>query len=77
LGRLAGIELELVCSATTRGGPAADTDLVDSLGEILRELDPAAVAILLLLPGVTDGRFFARLEPRPSCPCDRRRSCGS
>ena len=35
--------------------------LFDTLGGILRELDPAALPVPLLLSGITDGRLFARL----------------
>jgi acetylornithine deacetylase/succinyl-diaminopimelate desuccinylase-like protein len=35
--------------------------LFDTLGAILRELDPAARPVPLLFPAVSDGRFFARL----------------
>ena len=53
------VELELV-----RHDPCpADTDmgLFDTLDAILRENDPGGIAIPVLLTGVTDGRFFARL----------------
>jgi acetylornithine deacetylase/succinyl-diaminopimelate desuccinylase-like protein len=42
---------------------AAEPDLAlfETLAGTLRELDPAAKPIPLLLPGVTDGRFFSRL----------------
>jgi acetylornithine deacetylase/succinyl-diaminopimelate desuccinylase-like protein len=42
---------------------AADPDLAmfDTLAGVLGELDPAGKPVPLLLPGVTDGRFFARL----------------
>jgi acetylornithine deacetylase/succinyl-diaminopimelate desuccinylase-like protein len=41
----------------------ADVDLgmFGTLGQILEQADPGAVAIPLLMPGVTDARFFARL----------------
>jgi acetylornithine deacetylase/succinyl-diaminopimelate desuccinylase-like protein len=43
-------------------GPAApDMGLFDTLGRILRELDPEGVPTPLLMAGVTDGRFFSRL----------------
>jgi acetylornithine deacetylase/succinyl-diaminopimelate desuccinylase-like protein len=32
-----------------------------TLGQILEEADPGSAAIPLLMSGVTDGRFFARL----------------
>ncbi len=38
-----------------------DMGLFPLLGDILREADPAGIPVPLLLSGVTDGRFFARL----------------
>ncbi len=38
-----------------------DLALFDTLAGTLRELDPTAKPVPLLLPGVTDGRFFSRL----------------
>jgi acetylornithine deacetylase/succinyl-diaminopimelate desuccinylase-like protein len=55
------VEVEFEVQRYDPGPPAADTTLFDTLGGILRELDPAATPVPLLLPGVTDGRFFARL----------------
>lgn len=53
------IELEVV-----RTDPmAADTDmaLFDMLAGILREADPDGIPVPMLMPAVTDGRFFSRL----------------
>jgi acetylornithine deacetylase/succinyl-diaminopimelate desuccinylase-like protein len=61
LRALSGVELEL---EVTRHEPVAaepDLTLYDTLAQILRELDPAAKPIPLLLPAVTDGRFFSTL----------------
>ncbi|MDQ3460007.1 MAG: M20/M25/M40 family metallo-hydrolase [Deinococcota bacterium] len=60
LRRLIGdVELELVRHDP---GPAeADMGLFETLAGILRELDPDGIPVPLLLPGVTDGRFFSRL----------------
>jgi acetylornithine deacetylase/succinyl-diaminopimelate desuccinylase-like protein len=61
LRALSGIEMEF---EVVRHDPvAADPDLAlfDTLAETLRELDPAAKPIPMLLPGVTDGRFFSKL----------------
>ncbi len=61
LRALAGVEMEL---EVLRHDPvSADPDLAlfGTLAGILRELDPAAKPIPMLLPGVTDGRFFSRL----------------
>ncbi|MBN1487371.1 MAG: M20/M25/M40 family metallo-hydrolase [Anaerolineae bacterium] len=38
-----------------------DMGLFDTLGDVLRDLDPEGVPLPMLLPAVTDGRFFARL----------------
>ena len=61
LRALAGVEMEL---EVIRHDPVAaqpDLSLFETLSETLRELDPAARAVPLLLPAVTDGRFFSRL----------------
>ena len=65
LRALAGIEMEF---EVIRYDPvAADPDLglFDVLAETLRELDPRAQPVPLLLPGATDGRFFSRLGIQP------------
>ncbi len=61
LRALSGVqpEFELVRHDPAPAEP--DLALFDTLSATLRELDPAAKAIPMLLPGVTDGRFFARL----------------
>ena len=43
------------------GPPEADSALFRTLGSILEEADPGSTAIPLLMPGVSDARFFARL----------------
>jgi acetylornithine deacetylase/succinyl-diaminopimelate desuccinylase-like protein len=61
LRALSGAELEF---EITRHDPVAaepDMALFDTLAATLRELDPAAKAIPMLLPGITDGRFFSKL----------------
>jgi len=47
--------------ADITGAAEPDMGLFDTLGGILREADPEAIPLPLLLAGVTDGRFFARL----------------
>ena len=43
-------------------GPAEpDMGLFDTLGAVLRELDPKGVAVPLVMSGVTDARFLSRL----------------
>jgi acetylornithine deacetylase/succinyl-diaminopimelate desuccinylase-like protein len=61
LRALSGVEmdLEVVRHDPVEGVP--DLALFDTLAEVLRELDPLARPIPLLLAGVTDGRFFGRL----------------
>jgi acetylornithine deacetylase/succinyl-diaminopimelate desuccinylase-like protein len=61
LRALAGVEMEL---EVLRHDPVAaepDLALFDTLAGVLGELDPQAKAIPMLLPGITDGRFFSRL----------------
>ena len=38
-----------------------DMGLFELLGQVLREADPTGLPAPMLLPGITDGRFFARL----------------
>jgi acetylornithine deacetylase/succinyl-diaminopimelate desuccinylase-like protein len=61
LRRLSGVEMEI---EVIRHDPVAaepDMSMFDLLSETLTGLDPAAKPIPLLLPGVTDGRFFSKL----------------
>lgn len=61
LRALTGVEMEL---EIVRHDPVAaepDLALFDTLAGALLELDPAAKPIPMLLPGVTDGRFFSQL----------------
>ncbi len=61
LRALAGVEPEF---ELVRHDPvAAEPDLAmfDTLAATLRELDPTGTPIPMLLPGVTDGRFFSQL----------------
>jgi acetylornithine deacetylase/succinyl-diaminopimelate desuccinylase-like protein len=57
----AGVEMELEVLRFDPGAPAPDMALFGTLAGILRELDPAGRPVPLLLPAVSDGRFFARL----------------
>jgi len=61
LRALAGVEMELEVIRYDPVSAEPDLTMFDPLAGILRELDPAAKPIPLLLPGVTDGRFFSRL----------------
>jgi acetylornithine deacetylase/succinyl-diaminopimelate desuccinylase-like protein len=58
---LAGDDVELELIRHDPGPPAPDLSWLDGLGAILRELDPEGVPLPLLMPGVTDGRFFAQI----------------
>ena len=61
LRALVGVEMEF---EVLRHDPVAtepDLGLFDMLAGVLGELDPQAKAIPMLLPGITDGRFFSRL----------------
>jgi acetylornithine deacetylase/succinyl-diaminopimelate desuccinylase-like protein len=61
LGGVVGSEPELEVLRYEEGPAAPDMRLFDSLGAVLRELDPGSVPMPLLMAGVTDGRIFARL----------------
>jgi acetylornithine deacetylase/succinyl-diaminopimelate desuccinylase-like protein len=61
LRALAGVEMEI---EVIRHDPVAaepDMSMFGLLSETLKGLDPEAKPIPLLLPGVTDGRFFSKL----------------
>jgi acetylornithine deacetylase/succinyl-diaminopimelate desuccinylase-like protein len=53
------MEFEIIRHDAVAAEP--DLALFATLAGCLRELDPAAKPIPLLLPGATDGRFFSRL----------------
>jgi acetylornithine deacetylase/succinyl-diaminopimelate desuccinylase-like protein len=61
LRALAGVEIDFEVLRYDPGPPAPDMTLFETLGDIVRELDPAARPVPLLFPAVSDGRFFARL----------------
>ena len=61
LRAVAGFEIDFDVLRYDPGPPAPDMTLFDTLGDILRELDPTARPVPLLFPAVSDGRFFARL----------------
>jgi acetylornithine deacetylase/succinyl-diaminopimelate desuccinylase-like protein len=54
-----GVDLEVI--RYDPGPPEPDMGLFDLLAGILKEADPDGFPVPLLLSGVTDGRFFARL----------------
>jgi acetylornithine deacetylase/succinyl-diaminopimelate desuccinylase-like protein len=55
----AGVDLEVV--KYDPGPPEADLSLFGTLASILEQADPGSTAIPLLMPGVSDARFFGRL----------------
>jgi acetylornithine deacetylase/succinyl-diaminopimelate desuccinylase-like protein len=55
----AAVELEVV--RFDQGPPEPDLSLFPMLAGILERADPGSSAIPLLMPGVSDARFFARL----------------
>src|SRR5207244_224380 len=65
LHRLLGADLELTLVPEIPRGvgspEAPDMGLFDTLAGILREADPDGLPLPLLMAGVTDGRWFARL----------------
>jgi acetylornithine deacetylase/succinyl-diaminopimelate desuccinylase-like protein len=56
-----GVEMELEAIRYDPVAAEPDLTLFGILADTLRELDPLAKPIPLLLPAVTDGRFFSRL----------------
>ena len=61
LHRIAGDDVEIEVVRYDPGPAEPDMGLFDLLADILRQADPAGTPVPLLLPGVTDGRFFSRL----------------
>ena len=61
LRALLGADVEMEVVKHDPGPPEADLELFGTLGSILEEADPGSTAIPLLMPGVSDARFFARL----------------
>lgn len=61
LRRLLGREVGLEVVRYDTGRSEVDMRWVDTLAGILREADPDGIPVPILLSGVTDGRFFAKL----------------
>lgn len=61
LRSLLGNEVELELVRYDEGRSEADMGLYDTLAAILCEADPEGIPVPLLMPAVTDGRFFSRL----------------
>ena len=58
---LIGGDIELEVQRYDPGPPESDLRLFETLGGILQKADSGAVAVPLLMPGVTDARFFSQL----------------
>ncbi len=61
LRALTGVEMELELIRHDPAPAVPDMALFERLAGVLRELDSAAIPVPMLLPGVTDGRFFSQL----------------
>jgi acetylornithine deacetylase/succinyl-diaminopimelate desuccinylase-like protein len=61
LHQVIGNDVELELIRHDPGPRDVDLGLFDRLAAILRELDPEAIPVPFVQPGVTDARFFARL----------------
>jgi acetylornithine deacetylase/succinyl-diaminopimelate desuccinylase-like protein len=61
LGELAGEGIELEVLRFEESAAEADMGMFESLGAVLRELDPSGTPIPLLLAAITDARVFDRL----------------
>jgi len=61
LRHVVGDEVELAVKRYDPAGAEPDMGLFDTLADVLRRADPRGVPLPLLLPAVTDGRFFSRL----------------
>jgi acetylornithine deacetylase/succinyl-diaminopimelate desuccinylase-like protein len=58
---VAGDDTEFELILHDPGPSEPDMGLFNTLADVLREADPDGIPIPLLLPGITDGRFFSRL----------------
>lgn len=61
LHQLAGDEVSLTVTNYDSGPAKPDMGLFETLASILREADPEGIPLPMLMPAVTDGRFFSRL----------------
>ena len=62
LGTLVGRDIELEIVMSEPPGPAVPAmGLFDVLAEVLHDADPKGIPTPMLMPNVSDGRFFARL----------------
>jgi acetylornithine deacetylase/succinyl-diaminopimelate desuccinylase-like protein len=61
LRHILGDDFEIEIRLADPGPAAPDMGLFDTLGKVLHGLDPSGTAVPLVVPGVTDARFFSRL----------------
>jgi acetylornithine deacetylase/succinyl-diaminopimelate desuccinylase-like protein len=61
LRQIAGDEAEFEISRHDPSTDKSDMGLFETLSGILHDADPEGISVPLILPGVTDARFFARL----------------
>ena len=61
LGALLGPEVELRFDQFDPGPPSVDLSAFEMLAGVLRDADPEATPVPMVLTGVTDARFFSRL----------------
>jgi len=58
---LLGDDVELAVKKSEPGPAAPNMELFDTLGGVLRGLDPAAIPLPFVMSGVTDARFLSKL----------------
>ncbi len=59
--RLVGDHVDIEITDYSPGPETVDMGFFDTLAGVLKEADPDGIPIPMLMPGVTDGRLFARL----------------
>lgn len=60
-----GDDVELEVLRYDAGGGTPDMGLYDTMASVLRDADPEGMSVPMLLPAVTDGRFWAELGIQP------------
>ena len=58
---IVGEDIDIEVVEFNLGPPEPDMGLFETLGGILKETDPEGIPIPMIIPGVTDARFFAQL----------------
>ena len=61
LHHLLGPDLEIAVTKADPGPAAPNMGLFDTLGDILKELDPSGIPLPYVMSGVTDARFLSKL----------------